>query len=89
MLYRIYTSEKDDINDIRELLSKMEETQLRPDARLEMELRGHLDTFKKNRIRIRMDYIRAHLFSKEFRLAALMQLMRAIKMFGDEEEAVQ
>jgi hypothetical protein len=40
-----------------------------------MELRGHLDTYKKNRIRIRMDHIRAHLFSQEFKLAQLLKLM--------------
>jgi hypothetical protein len=49
-----------------------------------MELRGHLDTFKKNRIRIRMDHISAHLSSKEFRLADLLKFMQILEVFGDE-----
>lgn len=53
-----------------------------------MELRGHLDTYKKNRIRVRMDYIRAHLFSKEFRLTQLLELMKILQAFGDDEETV-
>lgn len=53
-----------------------------------MELRGHLDTHKKNRIRLRMDYIHVHLFSKEFRLTQLLELMKILQVFGEEEETV-
>lgn len=53
-----------------------------------MELRGHLDTYKKNRIRVRMDYIRAHLFSKEFKLSQLLELMKVLQAFGEDEGTI-
>jgi hypothetical protein len=49
-----------------------------------MVLKGHVDTFTKNRIRIRMDYIKAHLYSKEFKLADLLHFMEKLELFGDE-----
>jgi hypothetical protein len=77
-----------DLDDLHTFTKKLEEAAFHPDARLEMELRGHLDTYKKNRIRVRMDYIRAHLFSKEFTLAQLLELMKILEAFGDDEETV-
>ncbi len=77
-----------DMEDIHEFTKKLEEAAFHPDAKLEMELRGHLDTYKKNRIRVRMDYIRAHLYSKEFKLAQLLELMRIFQAFGESAEEI-
>lgn len=35
-----------------------------------------------------MDYIRAHLFSKEFKLAQLLELMKILQVFGGDEETI-
>ena len=53
----------DDMAEMRHFLSKVEETKLEPDVQLNMLLKGQVDTFKKNRIRLRMDYILAHITS--------------------------
>lgn len=76
----------DDMNEIRELLTKVEETSLQPDLQLNMILKGHADTFKKNRIRIRMDYILAHITSNEFKLKEVLTLLKLLGAFGEGEE---
>lgn len=75
----------DDMNDIRELLSKVDEATIQPDLQLNMSLKGHVDTLKKNRIRIRMDYILAHITSNEFKLKEVLNLMKLIGAFGEGE----
>jgi HD superfamily phosphohydrolase len=77
----------DDLANLRAFLEKFEESAVNPDLHLEMVLKGQVDTYKKNRIRIRMDYIKAHIISKEFKLKDITDLMKIVSAFGEGEEA--
>lgn len=71
------------------MLNDMVRAKFHPDAKLEMKIGGYLDTFKKNRIRLSLDHISAHLTSKEFRLAQLLELMKVMKVFGEDEREIE
>lgn len=54
----------EDMKDFESLADKLGEGEFKPDVNCSLVLKGHLDTFKKNRIRINADYINIHLISK-------------------------
>jgi hypothetical protein len=54
----------DDMEELEAFVDKLVEGDFKPDAKCSFVLKGHLDTLKKNRIRINADYINIHLVSK-------------------------
>jgi len=44
---------------------------------------------KKNRIKLKMDYVDIHLTSQEFKMKEFQNLLKLMKFFGEEENEVE
>ena len=88
LLYRLYTSEMDDMEETREFVSKLGEAKFKPDFSLDMVVKGHVDNFKKNRVKLKLDHAKMHVTSQEFKFGDVLQLLKVMDFFGDGTEAV-
>ena len=70
-----------------ELSEKLRKTNFRPDLNLTAEFYGNAEIYKKNRIKLKLDYIEARLTSDEFKMKGMQHVVSVLGIFGDEEEA--
>lgn len=64
------------------LLSKFRESTLHPDLKLTANVYGEVETSKKNRIKLKVDYIDFHATSTEFKMKDLLNLLELTEVFG-------
>ena len=50
---------------------------------------GGIEMPKKNRIKLKMDYIDVHLTSQEFKMKDFQNMLKLMQFFGSEEEQEQ
>jgi DNA polymerase II small subunit/DNA polymerase delta subunit B len=50
---------------------------------------GDIEMPKKNRIKLKMDYIDIHLTSQEFKMKEFQSMLQLMKVFGEETEEVE
>ena len=50
---------------------------------------GDVETSKKNRIKLKLDYINFHLTSNEFKMKDFQNLLVLLQVFGEGEDEVE
>lgn len=83
--YRIYKEALESDSDIMQLSEKLKNGNFRPDIHLTAEFYGNAEVYKKNRIKLKLDYIEAKLTSEEFKMKDFQNLMSVLGLFGEEE----
>lgn len=68
-----------------ELSKLIKDNKFRPDLKVSAQFYGIVEVYKKNRIKLKLDYIEARLTSDEFKMKGFQELLCLMKFFGDDE----
>ncbi len=71
------------------MIKKFKEASFHPDLTLKANFFGGAETSKKNRVKLKIDYIDVHLTSNEFKMKDLQHMLTLLNVFGEEEEEIK
>lgn len=67
-------------------MKKFKESTFHPDLNLKAHFYGDVETCKKNRIKLKLDYIDMHATSQQFKMKDLLNLISILGIFEEETE---
>ena len=70
-------------------MEEFKKSDFHPDINLSMSFFGDIEMPKKNRIKLKMDYIDIHITSQEFKMKEFQNMLKLMKLFGEEQEEVE
>jgi hypothetical protein len=67
-------------------MKAFDDSSFHPDVNLSISMLGRVETFKKNRIKIKPDHVNIHITSEEFKVKDIQNLAELLNVFGEDEE---
>jgi hypothetical protein len=84
--YRIYNEQlkEEEGEELFTTIAKFKETSFHPDMNVKATFFGDVETTKKNRVQLKLDYIDIHATSSEYKMKDLQNMFKLITMVSGE-----